>query len=114
MFISTLSIMFDLKDYEEDKSEGLKTFAVQFGVSNTINFIIFPLVLLGLAAFTVFSIKNNFQIGRIAMNAIPYMLLIISAYSLRKKRSIIYYLFIIDGLMIAKAICGTVGMLLIK
>ena len=114
VFISTLSIMFDLKDYEEDKSEGLKTFAVQFGVSNTINFIIFPLVLLGLAAFTVFSIKNNFQIGRIAMNAIPYMLLIISAYSLRKKRSIIYYLFIIDGLMIAKAICGIVGMLLIK
>ncbi|MBX2931215.1 MAG: UbiA family prenyltransferase [Chitinophagaceae bacterium] len=115
MFISTLCIMFDIKDFEEDKSEGLKTFTVQIGAKNTIRFIIIPLVIIGILAFVLFVEKNNFSYQRIIPNAIPYILLIITAYSLLyKKRKIIYYLFVIDGLMIVKAICGIAGMLLIK
>lgn len=114
MFISTLCIMFDLKDYKEDKEQGLKTFAVQFGIQNTIRFIIVPLILVGLFSFYMFTIKHNFPLVRIAINSIPYLLLIISAYSLTKKRSIIYYLSVIDGLMIVKAICGIAGVLLLK
>ncbi len=114
MFISTLCIMFDLKDYKEDKEQGLKTFAVQFGIQNTIRFIIIPLVLVGLFAFYMFTIKHHFPVSRIIINSIPYLLLLISAYSLKKQRSIIYYLSVIDGLMIVKAICGIAGVMLLK
>lgn len=115
MFISTLCIMFDIKDYEEDKVNGLKTFAVQFGASNTIRFIIIPLVLIGIFSFLRFTIHQGFPFLRIAINFIPYILLLISAYTLlHKKRSIIYYLSVIDGLMIVKAICGIAGVLLLK
>jgi hypothetical protein len=33
------------------------------------------------------------------------------AYSLSRRRPIIYYLVIIDGLMLVKAICGSVAMI---
>ncbi len=115
MFISTLCIMFDVKDREEDKKAGIKTFAVQLGIKKTILFIIIPLVIAGIVAFILFVEKNHFPYQRIMANAIPYILLLITAYSLiHKKRKIIYYLFVIDGLMIVKAICGIAGMLLIK
>ncbi|MCZ2222288.1 MAG: UbiA family prenyltransferase [Chitinophagales bacterium] len=115
MFISTLCIMFDVKDREEDQKAGIKTFAVQLGIKKTILYIIIPLVIAGIVAFILFVEKNNFPYQRIIANAIPYILLLITAYSLlHKKRKIIYYLFVIDGLMIVKAICGIAGMLLIK
>ncbi len=115
MFISTLCIMFDIKDYEDDRTHGLKTYSVQFGTNNTIRYIIIPLVLIGIFSFLMFTIHKGFPAFRIAMNLVPYLLLIVSAYSLlHKKRSIIYYLFFIDGLMVLKAICGVAGTLLIK
>jgi 4-hydroxybenzoate polyprenyltransferase len=115
LFISTLCVMFDLKDFEIDKKEGLKTFAVQFGVKNTIRYIIIPLVIICIAAFAYYIDRNNFPYPRIIMNLIPYLFLIIISYALlKKKRKIIYYLFVIDGLMILKAVCGIMGMLLIN
>jgi 4-hydroxybenzoate polyprenyltransferase len=113
MFISTLCIMFDIKDRDNDAACGLKTYPVQFGIKNTIRFIIIPLVLLGLLAFFMFTVKKEMPASRIAINAIPYLLLLITAYSLNKKRSIIYYLSVIDGLMLVKAACGIIAMWLI-
>lgn len=115
LFISTLCVMFDLKDFDVDKKEGLKTFAVQFGVQKTIRFIIIPLVIICITAFAYYIHVNNFPYPRIIMNLIPYLFLIIISYSLlKKKRKIIFYLFVIDGLMILKAICGIMGMRLIN
>jgi 4-hydroxybenzoate polyprenyltransferase len=115
IFVSTLCIMFDLKDYESDKQEGLKTYAVQLGISKTISFIIIPLVCIGIFTFLKFhaSIPAS-NVFAIILNLIPYLLLLICAYSLRKHKSIIYYLFVIDGLMIVKAVCGIAGVLFIK
>jgi 4-hydroxybenzoate polyprenyltransferase len=114
MFISTLCIMFDIKDYEHDKAQGLKTFAVQFGERPTILYIIIPLVTIGMLAFLRFTIQHGFPTLRIAINSIPYILLLTSAFSLlHKKRSIIYYLFVIDGLMIVKALCGVAAVYLL-
>jgi 4-hydroxybenzoate polyprenyltransferase len=104
-----------LKDYEFDKQEGLKTYAVQLGISKTISFIIIPLVCIGIFTFLKFhaSIPAS-NTPAIILNLIPYLLLLIAAFSLRKHKSIIYYLFLIDGLMIVKAICGISAVLLIK
>ncbi len=115
LFISALCILFDIKDTPHDKKEGIKTFSVQFGIENTIIFIVLPLIILG-ALFTLFfqvpTIKFTFLQKFITL--IPYFLVVIVAYTLRKHRSIIYYLSIIDGLMIAKAISGIVAVLLIN
>ena len=106
MFIAVLSIMFDIKDYATDYNHQLKTFVVSFGLRKTIFFILIPLTILGFISFLFFAAHYNFTIQRILFNALPFISLIVVAYSMHQRRSIFYYLFIIDGLMIVKAICG--------
>lgn len=111
MFISVLSIMFDIKDYATDYNKQLKTFVVSFGLRKTIFSILIPLTIIGFVSFICFVTINHFPIFRIFVNTIPFVLLLIVAYSLHQRKSIFYYLTIIDGLMFIKAICGAVGML---
>jgi len=106
MFIGVLSIMFDIKDYATDYNQQLKTFVVSFGLRKTIFFIIFPLTLLGFASNLLFAQREHFSILKTIVISIPFLLLLLTAYSLHKRRSIFYYLVIIDGLMFVKAICG--------
>ena len=106
MYIAVLSIMFDIKDYATDYNQQLKTFVVSFGLRKTIFFILIPLSILGFISFLLFAFSHSFNTPRILINLIPFILLIITTYSMHQRRSIFYYLFIIDGLMIVKAICG--------
>ena len=106
MFIAVLSIMFDIKDYATDYNQQLKTFVVSFGLRKTIFFILIPLTILGFISFLWFAFNFNFTWQRILINALPFISLIFVAYSMHQRRSIFYYLFIIDGLMILKACCG--------
>ncbi len=106
MFIAVLAIMFDIKDYATDYNKHLKTFVVSFGLRKTIFFILIPLSLLGIVSFMAFALNNDFSWQRIIINLIPFASLIVVAYSMQQRRSIFYYLFIIDGLMIVKACCG--------
>lgn len=114
MFISMLCIMFDIKDYAADHNRQLKTFVVRVGLRKTIFYILIPLGIIGLSTFILYAGLNNFPVLRILINTIPFILLIIVAYSMHRRKSILYYLAIIDGLMLAKAVCGTIGMTLIK
>jgi 4-hydroxybenzoate polyprenyltransferase len=115
LFIATLSILFDIKDYNDDKNNNAKTFPVQLGINKTILFVIVPITAIGFAAFWRFSTQHHFPVSNIFINAVPYGLLFISLFSIIKKtRGVIYCLLVIDGLVIAKAICGITGMLLLK
>lgn len=114
LFISMLCIMFDIKDYAADHNGQLKTFVVRMGLRKTIFYIIIPLSIIGLGTFVLYGILRTFPALRILINTIPFILLIIVAYSLHRRKSILYYLAIIDGLMLAKAICGIIGITLIK
>jgi len=109
MFIAVLCIMFDIKDYASDCFCSLKTFVVNHGLRKTIFRILLPLSIVGLAAFVWYAVAHHFHEMRIILNVIPFMLLVIVGYSLRKRRSLLYYLSIVDGLMLAKAICGTIA-----
>jgi hypothetical protein len=111
MFVTVLSIMFDIKDYAVDHNRQLKTFVVKNGLRRTIFSIIIPLCALGLVSFVYYAVVNNFSPGRIVLNLIPFLLLIAVAYSLHRRKSILYYLIIIDGLMLVKALCGSLGIL---
>jgi 4-hydroxybenzoate polyprenyltransferase len=111
MFISVLSIMFDIKDYATDFNKQLKTFVVSFGLRKTIFSILIPLTVIGFVSFILFVTSNHFSVFRILVNTIPFLLLLLVIYSLHQRKSIFYYLIVIDGLMFLKAICGIVGMI---
>lgn len=110
MFITVLCIMFDIKDYATDHNVRIKTFVVMKGLRRTIFFILLPLCFLGLASYLCYGLLRHFSGTRIFLNVIPFALLISVAYSMHRRRSIFYYLIIIDGLMLAKAVCGIIAM----
>jgi 4-hydroxybenzoate polyprenyltransferase len=114
MYVTMLCIMFDIKDYAADHNHQLKTFVVRYGLRKTIFFILIPLTLAGLGTFILYAAIRDFPLLRILINTIPFILLIIVAHSMHRRKSILYYLAIIDGLMLVKAICGITGITLIK
>lgn len=109
MFISMLCILFDIKDYATDYNEELKTFVVRFGLRKTLFYIIIPLTAIGLGTFMTYGILHQFPVFRMIINTIPFILLIIVTYHMHRRKSILYYLAIIDGLMLVKALCGITG-----
>lgn len=112
LFISALCIMFDIKDYADDYNKQLKTFVVRVGLRNTIFYVLSPISILGLTMFLTYSMILNFTLWRILLNTIPFALLLLVAYSMYQRKSILYYLTVIDGLMLVKALCGILGMII--
>jgi hypothetical protein len=111
MFISVLCIMFDIKDYSMDYNQQIKTFVVKTGVRKTIFYIIIPLCIAGLGSFITYGLTRGFSPMKITLNVLPFLLLVAVAYSLQSRKSILYYLIIIDGIMLVKAICGSIAMI---
>jgi len=111
MFITVLCIMFDIKDYASDYLSQVKTFVVRAGLRRTIFYILLPLAVTGLASFIVYGATHQFSMTKLILNIIPFLLLMMVAFSLRKRRPVLYYLVIIDGLMLVKAVCGSVAMM---
>lgn len=114
MYISMLCILFDIKDYAADHNRRLKTFVVRIGLRNTLFYILIPLSIIGLGTFMLYALLHHFSFLRMLINTVPFILLIIVAYSMHHRKSILYYLAIIDGLMLVKAVCGIIGILLFK
>ncbi len=112
MFCTVNAIMFDIKDYEDDSNRELKTFVVRFGLYQTITFILVPLLLIGLFSLLAFSVYRHFNIGTILFNTIPFIALLWVARSLHTPKKILFYLIVIDGLLLVKAICGILGIAL--
>jgi hypothetical protein len=111
IFISILCIMFDIKDYAMDYNHQLKTFVVNIGLRKTINFIIVPLIFLGLIIQLYFCSLTNYDTFQTLLNCAPFLLLVLVAYTLHTPKSIFYYLIIIDGLMLVKATLGILSTL---
>jgi hypothetical protein len=111
MYITLLSILFDIKDYSADHNRQLKTFVVKAGLRKTIFFIIIPLSIIGLGCFLAYGFLHQFSPMKIALNTIPFLLLIMVTYSMQRRKSLFYYLVLIDGLMLIKACCGIIAMI---
>jgi hypothetical protein len=114
MFISLLAILFDIKDYADDHNKRLKTFVVRFGLRKTIFYVIIPLTIVGLVSLIIFASLLQFPLLRIIINSIPFILLVLVAWSMQRRKSILYYLVVIDGLMLVKALCGITASLVVK
>lgn len=113
MFCTVNAIMFDMKDYAIDSNAQLKTFVVRIGLKKTIFYVLLPLLVTGMLSLVLFFSVNHFPAQRIALNFVPFLLTAIVAYSLNKRKHIFYYLIVIDGLILVKALCGITAMLLI-
>lgn len=114
MFCTVNAMIFDIKDYVDDSNRQLKTFVVRFGLRNTIFFILMPLIVIGLFSLIAFTTTRHAGIITIAFNLIPFILLLMIAWSMQKPHKILYYLIVIDGLIFLKALCGIIGMQFIK
>ena len=111
-FIGILALLFDVKDYATDLNYKLKTIVVKLGVARTIYFLVLPICLAAWFAFLFYARANNFSWPRIAINTLPFIAVISVALSLNAKKSILYYLSVIDGILLLKAICGVLASLL--
>lgn len=114
MFCTANAIMFDIKDYADDSNRELKTFVVRFGLRKTIFYTLFPLLIVCLAAGLTFANYRHFQWQTMLFNIIPFISLLFVAYSLHNRKPILYYLIVIDGLLLVKACCGIIGVLVAR
>jgi len=110
MFCTVNAIMFDMKDYAIDSNSQLKTFVVRFGLKKTIFYVLIPLLVTGIIALSTFAYVMHFSILRYLINLIPFVLTGLVAYSMNKRKKIFYYLIVIDGLILVKALCGILAM----
>lgn len=104
IFISALSILFDFKDRKIDSKNKLKTFVVQFGEKKTTIFVVMPLILICLFFEFFLGVFYNVYFIKIAINSLPYILTAVVAFSILNRKTILYYLLIVDGLMFIKGI----------
>lgn len=111
MFCTVNAIMFDIKDYADDSNRELKTFVVRFGLRKTIFLILIPLLAIGIISFIIFATYNHFKPLQIAFNLVPFLCLLFVSFSLYQRKPILYYLIVIDGLLLIKAVCGICGTL---
>lgn len=109
MFCTVNAIMFDLKDYEDDSNQQLKTFVVRYGLKKTIFFVLTPLLLIGLISLLFFANFRHFKLIVLLFNLTPFILMLAVAWTMLRHKNILYYLIVIDGLLLVKALCGIAG-----
>jgi prepilin signal peptidase PulO-like enzyme (type II secretory pathway) len=87
---------------------------VQFGLKKTGYFILLPMILLGYLCGVLFFTNAAFSMVQVLINTIPFGLLLMVTWSMQRKQTILYYLAIIDGLMLVKAVCGIISIYFLK
>jgi hypothetical protein len=87
---------------------------VRLGLRKTLFYLILPMAVTGFLSFLLFTLNHQFPLTRIWINSIPFILLIIVTWTMQRRKSILYYLAVIDGLMLIKAACGIMGVLLLN
>jgi 1,4-dihydroxy-2-naphthoate octaprenyltransferase len=112
LYITIIAVLFDIKDFESDANKQMKTLVVRMGLTKTINWFVVPLGALILMATLRYSYLHQFTGYQILLNTIPLILLISVSYQMHQRKSILYYLAIIDGLIVVKAACGLIATLL--
>jgi hypothetical protein len=114
MFCTVNAIMFDIKDYAIDANQELKTFVVRVGIRKTIQEILIPLLLIGMLSLLIFTSYEHFPPLSIVLNLLPFLLTLLVACSMQHRKKIMYYLIVIDGLILVKALCGILAVALAK
>ena len=103
LYLLVLSILFDVKDFAADHNLHLKTWVIRVGQDQLFKRVIIPLILLGNLA----ELGNGLLVGyppfNALLNTIPWVLLIFAARTIQQQRSVVHYLWVLDGLIPLKA-----------
>lgn len=113
LFLLVLSILFDVKDYAADHNVHLKTWVIRVGQDQLLRRVIIPLILLGLLAEMGSWLLLGYPPTYALLNTIPWVLLIFAAQTLQQHRSVVHYLWVLDGLIPVKATIGILTHLII-
>ncbi len=111
LFISALAIVFDIKDHAADMRYGLKTYPALLGISKTLHLVVVPITLLSLGSLFLYEYYRQLSFAPALVQTIPYILLLTIIPLLKTPRSTLFYLTCIDGLMLAKGLCGIISIL---
>ena len=114
LFMLALSILFDVKDYDADHNQQIKTWVIRVGPGQLLLRIIIPLAIMGAIAETYPYFTQGYPPYYALLNTIPWVLLIFACQSLSRHRSVVHYLWVIDGLIPLKAGIGIIAHLLIN
>jgi hypothetical protein len=106
LFILALSILFDVKDYAADHNLQIKTWAIRVGPGQLLRRIILPLAVMGVIAETYPYFTAGYPPYYARLNTIPWVLLIFACRSLNRNTPVLFYLWLIDGLLPVKALFG--------
>jgi hypothetical protein len=106
LFTSILAIMFDIKDYQADSKSQLQTLIVKLGLRKTIFYVIIPITFLGIITFWTYALAHQFSILKMLLIMAPFVLILLTTRSFGKRRSLLFYLIVIDGLLIVKTLFG--------
>ncbi|RZJ88669.1 MAG: hypothetical protein EOO20_13035 [Chryseobacterium sp.] len=107
LFVLILSIVFDIKDYVVDATRGLSTIPTRLGFKKTLQHTIMPLSLLLLAVHLAgLFLLNNLNMGQEALSLLPFLFLLALPKLLKRRQSLLFYLLVIDGMMLFKGLLG--------
>jgi 4-hydroxybenzoate polyprenyltransferase len=104
MFVAVLAMLFDIKDRDTDRRLGLSTIPTLVGLERTLFHVSLPLTVLGVVTFLSYATVQQMTVPRVLLVLAPFGLLVAGIVSLTRPRSILYYLTVVDGLMLAKAL----------
>lgn len=109
MFLAVIAAAFDIKDYADDSQAALRTWVVRSGLRRVLFGKLLPLTIAGCIGLLLFARYLGWQWTYTAWMTLPMGALLTVLYTLRRRRSLIYYLTIVDGLVLVQAICGMVA-----
>ncbi|MCY7421737.1 MAG: hypothetical protein LH478_08355 [Chitinophagaceae bacterium] len=109
LFISSLAIVFDIKDHAADLRYGLKTYPALLGVQKTLGMVVLPITFLSLGVLFLYQQQVQLSLTQSIIQTIPYVLLLTIIPFLTQKHSILFYLVFVDGLMLTKGLCGIIS-----
>lgn len=106
LLCSVIALLFDIKDYTTDYNVQLKTLVVKRGLKYTLWLGVLPLCLIVVFLEMLLGWAQQRLIWQMLLSFLPIMLLTLLAFTLQKRKDIFYYLLVIDGIALVKAICG--------
>jgi hypothetical protein len=113
LFLFAISTLFDIKDFDADHNQQLKTWAIRIGPEHVLKKLILPIAILGCLLELLPSYWTVYPPAVGLLNCIPWVLLIFACQSLNRNTAVLHYLWIIDGLIPVKAGIGIITHLLI-
>lgn len=108
IYIAQLCVLFDIKDYAVDARRHLRTFIVCLGLKRTLRYVMVPMYIVSLLLWALFAEGMGYNLTQGLLGFVPLLALAAVVYMVRKPRPLLFYLFIVDGLMLLKGIIGVI------